>query len=185
MFVKSNSNKIEISFSYNAVLVSFVKSLDGRRYNPATKSWFIPLTGSHESLKRLASRGFDISPNVWAESRKDAEQAREAEALAIMPGTEFTTPLPLFPYQKVGAAFLWKIGSGLLGDQPGLGKTLMAIAVVEKAKATKVLVFCPAVLKEQWAKEIKRFLPGTEVVVIEGIASERAFRWRHEARFYI
>lgn len=185
MLVRKNNNYIEISFKYDPALISFVKSLEGRKYNPATKLWTIPLAGSHTSIDRLAQRGFTIHPELWAEVRKDQEQAREAEALAILPDTEFTTFLPLFPYQKVGSAFLWKIGSGLLGDSPGTGKTIQVMALAEKAEAKKILVFCPAALKHQWKNELEKFVPHRKAIVIEGIKTERIALWREEADYYI
>ena len=185
MHAKKNNNTVEISFKYDPMLVSFVKSLEGRKYNPATKLWYIPLAGSHASIERLAQRGFMIDPDLQAEVRMDQEQAREAEALAVLPDTDFTTPLPLFPYQKVGSAFLWKIGSGLIGDEMGLGKTVQSLAVCEKIKAGKVLIFAPAAVKWQWASEIEKFIPGASVVVVEGTGDKRRELWISEARFYV
>ena len=185
MIVRKNNNAVEISFKYDPSLVSFVKSLEGRKYNPATKSWFIPLVGSHASVECLAKRGFTIDPSLWEEVKKDQERAREAEALAVLPDTEFTTPLPLFPFQKVGAAFLWKIGSGLIGDEMGLGKTVMALALCEKIKAEKILVFCPAAVKWQWAQEIEKFVGYKDIQVIEGNKKKRIDQWRSAGTYYI
>lgn len=185
MQVKKHGDTILISFQYDPVVVSFVKSLEGRKYLPHLKEWSIPLAGSHASIDRLAKRGFTIHPELWAEARKDQEQAREAEALALLPDTEFESSLPLFPYQKVGSAFLWKIGSGLLGDSPGTGKTLQVMALAEKAGAEKILVFCPAVLKHQWKNEIEKFVPHRKAIVIEGTKTERVALWREEADYYI
>src|SRR3990167_9798645 len=101
MHVRKYENSILISFQYDPAIVSFVKSLEGRKYLPHLKEWAIPLAGSHANVDRLAKKGFEIEKDLWAEVRKDQEQAREAEALAVLPDTDFTTPLPLFPYQKV------------------------------------------------------------------------------------
>lgn len=185
MQVKKRDNIIEISFQYDPALISFVKSLDGRKYNPAKKLWTIPLTGSYEAIEQLVKRGFDIEPELYAAVKQDQEQAREAEALAVMPDAEFANNLPLYPYQKVGSAFLWKIGSGLLGDEPGTGKTLQVMALAEKAGAEKILVFCPSVLKHQWANELKTFVPHRKAIVIEGTKAERVALWREEADYYI
>lgn len=185
MHVRKHNNTILISFQYDPQIISFVKSLEGRKYLPHLKEWSIPLAGSHASIDRLAKRGFTIHPDLWAEVRKDQEQAREVEALALLPDTDFTTTLPLFPYQKVGAAFLWKIGSGLIGDSPGTGKTIQVMALAEKAGAEKILVFCPAVLKHQWENELKTFVPHRKAVVIEGTKAERVALWQEEADYYI
>ncbi|MEK7092552.1 MAG: SNF2-related protein, partial [Patescibacteria group bacterium] len=99
--------------------------------------------------------------------------------------TEFITSLPLFEYQKKGVAFLHSIGSGLLGDSPGVGKTLQVIALAEHTGAEKILVFCPAVLKHQWANELKIFVPHRKSIVIEGNKKERTELWKQEADYYI
>lgn len=190
MLVRKVQNTIEISFRYDPALVSFVKTLEGRKYDPHTKSWSIPLAGSSPAVDRLAARGFTIDPDLWAAVRRDQELAREAEALAVMPDTEFATPLPLFPYQKVGSAFLWKIGNGLLGDEMGLGKTIQSLAVCQKLfkdqGRLRALIFAPAAVKWQWAGEIEKFI-GVEgsVQVIEGTKAERDVQWRSAARFTI
>ena len=176
MIAKKQDNKIVISFNYDPFLVSFIKSLDGRKYNPATKAWFLPLANSALSVKRLAERGFRIEQELLDAVKADESAAKEAEALAIMPDTEFETPLPLFPYQKVGASFLYKVGSGLLGDEMGLGKTIQMLALCEYVKAKKVLIFTPSSVKWQVAGEVKRFTD-KEAVVIEGVPKERCKLW--------
>ena len=173
MQVTQRNNTIEITFAFSPKLVSFVKTLEGRKYNPGTKSWFIPLAGAGVSIAQLERKGFVIQPELKAAIEADQQQAQQAEALAVMDDAEFESPLPLFPYQKVGASFLYQIGSGLMGDEMGLGKTIQSLAVCERAKAQKVLIFCPSSVKWQWAAEIEKFLypdgaPEGEIVVVEG-----------------
>ena len=102
-----------------------------------------------------------------------------------MINSTFKTTLPLFPYQVKGAEFLHRIGSGLLGDSPGVGKTLQVIALAEHTQAEKILVFCPAVLKHQWANELKIFVPHRTSVVIEGTKKERAELWKKDVHYYL
>lgn len=173
MYVKQKGNAILISFKYDPALINFVKSLEGRKYIPNLKAWSIPLAGSSVSISQLERRGFKIDPALLYEVIRDQETAKQAEALAVQPDAAFDSPLPLFPYQKVGASFLHQIGSGLMADDVGLGKTIQALAVCEKVKAEKVLIFCPSAIKWQWAEEIEKFLypagaPEGEIVVVEG-----------------
>ena len=185
MIAKKQGNKIEISFKYDPGLVMLVKSFSGRSYNPKSKSWFIPLAGCLPAIEKLRKVGFKIDEEIIIFAEHDKKQAEEAVALAVMDDAVFETVLPLFPYQKVGASFLYNIGSGLLGDEMGLGKTIQSLAVCEKTKAQKILVFCPASVKWQWHDEIKRFIPGAEVCVIEGDKKARDACWTKEARFYV
>ena len=173
MTVRKRNNAIEIAFQYNTALVQFVKGLEGRKYNAGTRSWFIPLAGSSVSIEQLQRRGFVIDPELLNEIEKDQAEAQAAITLTLQPDAPFESPLPLFPYQKVGASFLYQIGSGLMGDEVGLGKTIQSLAVCEKVEAKKVLIFCPSSIKWQWASEIERFLyptgaPEGEIVVVEG-----------------
>ena len=98
---------------------------------------------------------------------------------------DFKTSLPLFPYQLKGAEFLHRIGSGLLGDEMGLGKSVQALAVCERADAKKVLIFCPSSIKWQWKEEIEKFMPGSSVAVIKGVPKERLTLWQGDYRFYV
>lgn len=58
------------------------------------------------------------------------------------------------PYQHEGAAFLAGKERGYLFDEPGLGKTAQAIMAWDIVKATKILVICPAGVRQVWAGEI-------------------------------
>ena len=177
MKVTQKNNLIIISFQYNPYLVSKVKTLDNRKYSPKERAWYIPIANSTKSIEKLTKWGFEVETDLLKAVKEDHRKAKEAEALAVMPDTEFETPLPLFPYQKVGASFLYKIGSGLLGDEMGLGKTVMALALAEKVKAQKVLIFCPAAIKYQWSEEIRKFL-NEGAVVINGTKIQRILQWR-------
>lgn len=89
-------------------------------------------------------------------------------------------------YQKTG--FLWlktlrENGfGGILADDMGLGKTLQVISLLlcEKQEcdrgereARRSLIVCPASLVYNWQKEIERFAPELETVVVTGLAAER------------
>lgn len=69
----------------------------------------------------------------------------------------------LRPFQERGRDFLSVRSGALLGDQPGLGKTAQAIAAADDRAANRIVVLCPASLKTNWAREIRKFsfLPGS------------------------
>ena len=64
----------------------------------------------------------------------------------------------LYPYQKKGITFMKECGACINADQMGLGKTLQAIAasVDSLENGGRVLVVCPAFLKENWVNEYKK-----------------------------
>jgi ERCC4-related helicase len=102
----------------------------------------------------------------------------------ILPGIK----VKLFPYQVEGVAFLASRGRALLADDMGLGKTLQAIAagtwLADHAGVQKILVVCPASLKQQWAREIAKFT-GRSVQVVQGAAENRGVHYRADALFFI
>lgn len=63
----------------------------------------------------------------------------------------------LYPYQEEGARFLASRDAALLADDPGLGKTAQAINACDRVGAGRVLVICPASLRENWRREFARF----------------------------
>jgi SWI/SNF-related matrix-associated actin-dependent regulator 1 of chromatin subfamily A len=71
-------------------------------------------------------------------------------------------------YQKAGIAFALERKGTLIGDEMGLGKTIQAIGLINAASnLNRVLIVCPASLKLNWAKEIRKWRTrpiGVEVV---------------------
>ena len=70
-----------------------------------------------------------------------------------------STPLRVtpYPYQEEGIAFGLRHRHILIGDEPGLGKTLQSIGIVHRADAYPALVICPASLKINWQREWEKF----------------------------
>ena len=94
----------------------------------------------------------------------------------------------LYPYQEDGAMHLVFGRRALLADDMGLGKTVQAIAASAMLKELRdikqVLVICPASLKHQWAREIRRFT-SLSVTVIEGKKDERKMLYSDTSFFKI
>jgi len=76
-------------------------------------------------------------------------------------------------YQEVGAAWLVGAGQAILGDEPGLGKTLQTLAALIESDARTILVTCPrTATRAVWAAEANRW---TAIVpfVAQGTRAER------------
>lgn len=63
----------------------------------------------------------------------------------------------LSPFQKAGVEYALLRKNTLIGDQPGLGKTMQAICVANERRARRVLVICPANVRLQWVKQIRKW----------------------------
>lgn len=89
-------------------------------------------------------------------------ERQQAKELSRATDADITIPCPagmsFFGYQKAGVAFAYSHPSTLIADEPGLGKTCQAIGVVNcMPEVKRILVICPASLKENWRREIQRW----------------------------
>lgn len=64
-------------------------------------------------------------------------------------------PTP-YPYQAAGALAAINADKNLIADEPGVGKTLQALAVARLTNAERVLIICPPILATNWEKETTR-----------------------------
>jgi SWI/SNF-related matrix-associated actin-dependent regulator 1 of chromatin subfamily A len=88
------------------------------------------------------------------------EQAREASK-AVDAAVEIPAPdgLAYLGYQKAGIHFALQRPGTLIADEMGLGKTIQAIGVINAdPKIAKALIICPASLKINWHRELRKWL---------------------------
>lgn len=135
-----------LRFPYSPSLVEQVRSIEGRRYIPADKTWFIPET-QEVALTSIANYyGISMPARTYQVNFDDLE-----------PLPELTIDIPLkrqpFEYQKRGIAYAIKHKRVIVGDEPGLGKTGQSIGACIGAGRKCILVICPATLKENWKRE--------------------------------
>lgn len=156
--------------------------------------WSLPLTMDtcHLLRERFGSE-LNILPDLlgWAREQR-AEQRRSKELRdgtrpVVLDGAWAEEFPKLFkavtkgrPYQALGAQWIAKGGNVLIGDTVGLGKTPQALAgVMESGVPGPYLIVCPKTAVEAvWAPEIRRWLPGHNVVTVpDGRAKRDAILW--------
>ena len=135
------------------------------------------------STSTSASRGHNVyfTPephavlHLWNHADASAKEAlaglrREWElsnAIDAPPG--FDPPVPefceLMPFQVAGVHYARGRSNSLIGDAPGLGKTIQAIALANLRGCKRVLVVCPANVRPQWQRQIKIWSTLPRVVV--------------------
>ncbi len=73
---------------------------------------------------------------------------------------------PLRPFQGAAVEYARRARRTFLADEPGLGKTVQALAVLEAERAFPALVVCPASLRLNWLREAGRWLPGRSAAAL-------------------
>jgi len=175
-----------IKFPYNADLISQIKEIPGRRWDPIERGWAIP----DQYLVLAADVLKDFYPNVSESVRIYAERLSPQtitinELSSALTPQELTTesatealksvrerlnlPHSLFPYQELGVAFLEETPykGAVVADAPGLGKTIQTLAWMSlHTELRPVLIIVPASVKLNWAREITKWLPSEQAQVI-------------------
>ncbi|TZF84541.1 DEAD/DEAH box helicase [Pedobacter sp. BS3] len=150
-YIEQQGNYFKIYFQYNARIVDRVKEIPGRRFNPLGKCWEVHIEN------RIAVERFAHANKFTFGKPQEVEQVFE---IPPMPDLDMDIPLKMemFPYQKQGVAYNLQKRRTILGDKPGLGKTVQAIATLigleqQGIAAFPTLVICPSALKENWRRE--------------------------------
>lgn len=119
----------------------------GPLYNPyaVLPFWDVADAAARERLASI-KRDYDLS---WARD------------------TGYEPPVPdgkeLMPFQRAGVEYVLSKPHALIGDEPGLGKTMQAIATANAMDARRVLVVCPASIRRQWQEKIYEWSVLTDV----------------------
>lgn len=77
--------------------------------------------------------------------------------------------LDYLPYQKAGILYAAERDDTLIGDSPGLGKTIQAIGLINHLGLTNGIIVCPSTLKLNWLKEMLKWLVDKDLTV--GVAA--------------
>lgn len=145
-------NKLfHIEFAFKPYLVEAVKRLPGRYWSGDLKKWLVPVEHAND-VKSFANQwGFEMGP-VTVEAEKDY-------SIPELPELKVDIPLKMkmFPYQERGVAFNIDKCRTLIGDEPGLGKTVQAIATVTYRDRWPGLVVCPSALMVNWEREFNKW----------------------------
>lgn len=140
-------------------------------WDPKERMWW---TAKDEYAQRLIEFAEPECKERIEGAAKERGQALEASHAKE---SDINVPAPdgleLMPFQKAGVAFCMNRENVLIGDSPGLGKTIQAIGIVNLDETIKrVLIICPASLKLNWEYEAERWLTRSLTV---GIASSKVW----------
>ena len=159
-----------VNFSYRPILVNRIKEIPGRSFDPKSKAWIIPAT-SREALDRFTKSIVHFEPVRWVDNVQERCVKEMDWMIPEMP--ELMVPHGLkvepYPYQKQGIARGLEFKRFMNTDEPGLGKTLQAIATINLADAFPCLVICPSSLKINWEREWNKFTDKKAMVLTDSV----------------
>lgn len=168
MEIATTKNGYIISFPYRPHLVEAVKGLTGKRFNPQDKSWFVPSSSLYEIEKFALRYGFVF---VRPESREHERKEVIAEIPELPAGDLNLSFLKVepYPFQKQGIQYAIEKKRLIIGDQPGLGKTLQSMAAVVAQDSFPCLVICPASIRENWRREWIKFTHKKVIILNDSV----------------
>lgn len=160
---------VQINFEYNAELVEAVKALPGRVWDSKKRVWTAQLS---EELLEFADRfGFKMEDAIREKVKTASKLSADLLEASVKQSSDFEVEnlsMTLLPYQKAGVEYIAKTKRCLLADSMGLGKTAQALASLEHLDAFPALVVCPASLKENWRREVQKWIPHRTTCVLSG-----------------
>jgi len=182
-------NNYQISWFYPDSLSSEVKSLIETYFGD---SHALPHEKTGNMLNFIESaqahKNINIRPEVHTAVESFYED-RMIHRIAKNANLDFSIlNCNLFDYQKEGIYFATMRKSAIIADEMGLGKTVQAIASAIFKKDLfgfeRTLVICPASLKDQWKREIKRF-SDEKATIIEGVPEKRQHIYENELDYFL
>ena len=156
----------KVSFQYHPMLVKCVKRIPSARYHSDGNFWEV--SSFHKNYLTLMEH--------WAKSNRFVTQVlwltddERVPTYGPLPMPTLSVPHNLliepYDFQKEGIAYAVEKRRCIMGDEQGLGKTVEAIGVLTVTGALPALVICPASLKLNWQREMKKF-GGLNAIVLD------------------
>ena len=155
------SNDEERARAVGLTLSTKVRSADGE------KIWYTADTDKNPTFNPYAAMSLWDEADERAREKLTHLKSDYEASWASEYGGDFPTPnrinpktgerFAYLPYQKAGIAYGINKQNCLIGDEPGLGKTIQAVGINNATESQKNLVICPASIRLNWQKEIREW----------------------------
>lgn len=180
IWLDKDKNKIVLKSDWHPDLPEMCKSIGGGRWDPKRKAWVYDLHWlvCLKIRKQIATPlGWRIRLSVemkeWAEAeklRQDAipdAQSNELKKLALSEyAPQIWSAVSRRPFQTVGIDFGVRTRRFILADDPGLGKTLQTIGMMEESQIQGPILVVANKSAQQitWPNEIRKWTNDRVVV---------------------
>lgn len=187
--VTQNGDVYEIRSKYDPKFIEIIKNVSGRRWLPESKCWTIPLDKLGFLMNAVVGTDYQDALSIQSNENIDVNATLDQTVeipdidisgikLYVEEGSE------LYNHQKDTLRYAiardrMKKNSGfLLGDQPGLGKTLSLINLAMYRKATRkdkhcLVICCVNTAKYNWYDDIIKHTNRAEIPYLLGTRKSR------------
>lgn len=173
---------LSISVPYTAETMGEIAAMPGSQWYQPEACWLIPRTEAAAVLAFAAEHGAECTEAAervfeWHHNRR----AAMAKATALTTEWQGTPGLgiQLYPAQRAGVEYVVTHAGGrcIVGDEPGVGKTAQALAVLHEMDAFPAVLVVPASLKINWMREAGAVLPHKTVEILRGTKAVPRLVW--------
>lgn len=170
LYTKEETPWIRIVCNFTSPDSLFIRGIPGAKYRKDF-GWVIPV--SPPNVQLLLDHGFELSDKLQRYWDSEKPKKTFPKIVRKMPELKFIPGLngELRPFQFGGVDWIeWNKGRALIADEMGLGKTVQALAWLQlHPEIRPVLIVCPASLKWNWEREIRKWLsPVPEIFIVSG-----------------
>lgn len=137
-------------------------------------------TNQDNAAKLIKYADFSCKSELEAITKKQSESIILSKAVDSDIDIPCNEGMAYLGYQKAGIHYGVERRNVLIADEPGLGKTIQAIGIINATDTKTALIICPASLKINWLREMKKWLvrkysigiggsdcfPKTDIVII-------------------
>lgn len=151
--------RLEIRFPYSDGMVSRIKQdIPSIRWDRDNRCWWITKSPTSAKLVRTFANAHQFT--------LDGKIVELSDTISQVTKADRT---PLYDFQKTGVDFIHRnMGTCLLADQMGVGKTIQALFYLKEAGLSQVLVVCPASVTYKWKAEAERWVDMEAEVLATG-----------------
>lgn len=180
--IDHDGERYEVRFPFSEQALEDISQIDGAHYDGPRETWTVP-EGREEQLRAFEQqhRGEHTGRAADAYTRADAFDGI-VQASGAMQSDYQLKPgfgLELDPHQRAAVEYAMKYAGGhmVIGDEPGVGKTAEAMAILHERDAFPAVIVPPSKAKINWAREIQEALPGRSVEILNGTKGQDRLMW--------
>jgi SWI/SNF-related matrix-associated actin-dependent regulator 1 of chromatin subfamily A len=167
-------NEYYFRMEYNPKIISEIKRLEGRRYDPNSKEWIVPFSILNSNqikyiIKEYGFKAKNVSNDEIKHQNGTIMPISKNKPLNV-PKIDFSNiDLKLTPrsYQLSGIRYNLTKKNVINGSDMGTGKTAMTLLSIAKENIYPHLIITPSSVKYNWKKEFEKWLtspPSIEVI---------------------